>query len=284
MNRGMGLVAYGDSDSESSGDDTSTTMTPKSSASAQKAQEKETPSASSETKDHAAETPSSQDALSTPSIVNAKPSTTNSLNKLASTNLLKQGIVATGTTSRSGEQSPAPDSSGQFTRSLSGTPLPADHSAAAEVFNTPTGGRSPQVPQAEGVLIEREIQDMEGVEHQNNQTRAEQMRLLLRPHPIPGVENFGIPPEPEGEVNPEVQAKIQQFHHVKVTRGIHFNQSLMKNKNFRNPRIYASLVELVALNETGSNFEKSEFFDFEGYGPESYATGLGKWNVEMVAG
>ncbi|KAG0224652.1 hypothetical protein BGX31_007901 [Mortierella sp. GBA43] len=125
---------------------------------------------------------------------------------------------------------------------------------------------------------------MEGVEHQNNQTRAEQMRLLLRPHPIPGVENFGIPPEPEGEVNPEVQAKIQQFHHVKVTRGIHFNQSLMKNKNFRNPRIYASLVELVALNETGSNFEKSEFFDFEGYGPESYATGLGKWNVEMVAG
>jgi hypothetical protein len=61
-----------------------------------------------------------------------------------------------------------------------------------------------------------------------------------------------------------------------VARGIHFNQSLMKNKNFRNPRIYTSLVELVAINEIGSNFDKSEFFDFEGYGPESYATGIGK--------
>ena len=66
---------------------------------------------------------------------------------------------------------------------------------------------------------------------------------------------------------------------MKEQRGIHFNQSLMKNKNFRNPHIYTSLVEFVALNEFGTNFEKSEFFDFEGYGPESYATGLGKENI-----
>ncbi|KAF9364129.1 hypothetical protein BGX34_002446 [Mortierella sp. NVP85] len=117
---------------------------------------------------------------------------------------------------------------------------------------------------------------MEGIEGHDQQSHTEQMRLLLRPRPLPGVENFGIPPDPEGEVNPDVQAKIEQFQNVKVARGIHFNQSLMKNKNFRNPRIYTSLVELVAINEIGSNFDKSEFFDFEGYGPESYATGIGK--------
>ncbi|KAF9969741.1 hypothetical protein BGZ73_007757 [Actinomortierella ambigua] len=60
-----------------------------------------------------------------------------------------------------------------------------------------------------------------------------------------------------------------------MTRGIHFNQSLMKNKNFRNPHIYQSLVQLVDLDETGSNFDKSiEFFDFKGYPPESFAAGL----------
>lgn len=71
---------------------------------------------------------------------------------------------------------------------------------------------------------------------------------------------------------------MEQFQNIKVTRGIHFNQSLMKNKNFRNPHIYSSLVDLVALNEIGSNFDKKEFFDFEGYGPECYAAGLGKFS------
>lgn len=70
---------------------------------------------------------------------------------------------------------------------------------------------------------------------------------------------------------------MEQFQNIKVTRGIHFNQSLMKNKNFRNPHIYSSLVDLVALNEIGTNFDKKEFFDFEGYGPECYAAGLGKF-------
>ncbi|KAI9234243.1 MAG: hypothetical protein BYD32DRAFT_95676 [Podila humilis] len=141
--------------------------------------------------------------------------------------------------------------------------------------------------------------------------RGALMRSLLRPRPIPGIENFGIPPSPEGEVNPTVQvedpirfvlsvclsryallertcfialsthAKMEQFQNIKATRGIHFNQSLMKNKNFRNPHIYSSLVDLVALNEIGSNFDKKEFFDFEGYGPECYAAGLGKLTKKL---
>ncbi|KAF9428695.1 hypothetical protein BGZ94_001392, partial [Podila epigama] len=155
-----------------------------------------------------------------------------------------------------------------FARSQSGTPLPADHSAAADVFNTPTTGMSPapsQLSRIQGEDTMRTGKTAIG-------DRESLMKALLRPRPIPGVENFGIPPSPEGEVNPDVQAKMEQFQHIKITRGIHFNQSLMKNKNFRNPHIYSSLVELVALNEIGTNFEKKEFFDFESYGPESYAT------------
>lgn len=56
----------------------------------------------------------------------------------------------------------------------------------------------------------------------------------------------------------------------------------MKNKNFRNPRIYQTLVEAAGLNEIGTNFPKSEFFDIEGYGPESYATGIGKYSGKGV--
>ncbi|KAG0330521.1 hypothetical protein BG000_011676, partial [Podila horticola] len=156
-----------------------------------------------------------------------------------------------------------------FVRSQSGTPLPADHSAAADVYNTPTTGMSPVASQPSRITYDS--LETEATFHGD---RGALMRSLLRPRPIPGVENFGIPPSPEGEINPTVQAKMEQFQNIKVTRGIHFNQSLMKNKNFRNPHIYSSLVGLVALNEIGSNFEKKEFFDFEGYGPECYAAGL----------
>jgi len=55
-----------------------------------------------------------------------------------------------------------------------------------------------------------ELQANEGFEgaaagHGSGGGRAALMRSLLRPKPIAGVENFGIPPSPEGEVNPGVQ-------------------------------------------------------------------------------
>ncbi|KAG0305506.1 SAP30-binding protein [Dissophora globulifera] len=252
MNRGIGLVSYGDSDSEGSDEDTIMTTAPSHSGARAEPPRTQTTGI---ILDKESDRPTAQDTISAPLITHSR---TDSLNKIASNNLLKQGLVAADSAQR--EKSPAMESSmsssasqaiRSFARSESGTPLPPDHSAAAEVFNTPTGGRSPQVPQTERVPIADEAAAV----------RSE-------------VENFGIPPKPVGEINPDVQAKMEQFQHVKVTRGIHFNQSLMRNKNFRNPRIYSSLVELVALNETGSNFEKKEFFDFEGYGPESYASGI----------
>ncbi|KAF9921998.1 hypothetical protein FBU30_007918 [Linnemannia zychae] len=227
MNKGIGLVAYGDSDSDSSDDE----MKMASSLSTNKI------------------------GTSTPAIDDVHQRQGSTTNKDAN--------------------------------SGSGTPLPADHSAASEIFNTPTTGRSPQIPQTNRVPIADEAREEKdnakdssgksGGDHEDegeHGSRAALMRTLLRPKPIPGVENFGIPPSPNSEINPNVQAKIEQFYMVKTTRGIHFNESLMKNKNFRNPRIYQTLVETAGLNEIGTNFPKCEFFDIEGYGPESYAAGL----------
>ncbi|KAG0378700.1 hypothetical protein BGX24_003039 [Mortierella sp. AD032] len=258
--------------------------------------------------------PNLQDTISARSIVQSKPIGQESLNKLASTNLLKQGLAQSSDSihielsSDTGAPAATPE--------RSGTPLPADHSAASEVFNTPTTGRSPQVPQTSRVPIADEAReeddddnrkdgseqadgDLEGAG--GHGSRAALMRALLRPKPIPGVENFGIPPSPESEVNPDVQTKIEHFYTVKRTRGMHFNESLMKNKNFRNPRIYQTLVEAAGLNEIGTNFPKSEFFDIEDYGPASYATGIaeaqkqaseklaqqqamGRTNIQFVSG
>ncbi|KAF9569568.1 hypothetical protein EC968_002465 [Mortierella alpina] len=226
--------------------------------------------------------PLPQDTISARPLLSNTATGNDSLNKIASANLMRQGLA-------SKEQSEANSSGtaeGSFTRSGSGTPLPADHSAAAEIMNTPTEGRSPRVIPTERMSdVERERDqgdnrvNQQGSPGDLGNDRGALMRSLLKPKPIPGVVNFGIPAEPKGEINPAVQAKMEQFLHVKLTRGIHFNQSLMKNKNFRNPHIYTSLVEFVQLNETGSNFEPVEFFDFSGYGPESYAIGIGKLSV-----
>ncbi|KAG0295116.1 hypothetical protein BGZ96_012503 [Linnemannia gamsii] len=298
MNKGIGLVAYGDSDSDSSDEEMTLASSPSTTKSGpnDEAQRKQG-STNAKDADSASERPNLQDTISARSIVQSKPIGQESLNRLASTNLLKQGLAAssdsihTEPSSDTGaaatpESSSTPVHGSSFIRSGSGTPLPADHSAASDVYNTPTTGRSPRVPQTSRVPIADEAREEDNDGDRNSEhadgdlegagghgSRTALMRVLLRPKPIPGVENFGIPPSPESEVNPDVQAKIEQFHMVK-TRGIHFNESLMKNKNFRNPRIYQTLVEAAGLNEIGTNFPKSEFFDIEGYGPESYATGI----------
>jgi len=85
------------------------------------------------------------------------------------------------------------------------------------------------------------------------------IRALLRPPPIPGVEDWGIPPEPTGECDPEITAKLAQFHTLKrdTTNPKHFNDSLMANRSFRNPHLYTKLVEFVDVDERTTNFPKS---------------------------
>ena len=55
-----------------------------------------------------------------------------------------------------------------------------------------------------------------------------------------------------------LQTKLAQFHTLKCDpeQPKHFNDSLMSNRSFRNPHLYAKLVEFVDVDETISNFPK----------------------------
>ena len=55
-------------------------------------------------------------------------------------------------------------------------------------------------------------------------------------------------------VDEALQAKLAHFHTLKAQQGTHFNQSLARNRSFRNPHIYAKLVEWVEVDETGSAY------------------------------
>ncbi|KAG8709693.1 hypothetical protein FRC09_000511 [Ceratobasidium sp. 395] len=108
-----------------------------------------------------------------------------------------------------------------------------------------------------------------------------QIRALLHPPPIPGVENFGIPPPSEDKVDPELEAKVSKFLALKK-QGTHFNDILMRNKSFNNPHIYAKLVDFVDVDETGTNFPKN-MWDPHDIQPEWYAEELGKPSLLYIA-
>ncbi|KAI0720845.1 HCNGP-like protein-domain-containing protein [Cerioporus squamosus] len=83
-------------------------------------------------------------------------------------------------------------------------------------------------------------------------------RRLLRPPPIPGVQDWGIPPEPTDPCDENIKAKIATFLALKrdPQNPRHFNDSLMANRAFRNPHLYAKLVEFVDVDERTTNFPK----------------------------
>ncbi|CAG8516064.1 10053_t:CDS:10 [Ambispora gerdemannii] len=87
------------------------------------------------------------------------------------------------------------------------------------------------------------------------------MRELLRPKPIPDVENWGIPPEPDAECDPNVQEKISR---VMYLWGKGQNCTFSPIKRTR---------EFVELDEIGSNFPK-DVFDPYGFPREMYADKL----------
>ncbi|KZO95343.1 HCNGP-domain-containing protein [Calocera viscosa TUFC12733] len=99
------------------------------------------------------------------------------------------------------------------------------------------------------------------------------LRALLRPPPVDGVDNWGIPARPDGEPDPALVAKLAKFHDLK-RRGKHFNDTLMSNKAFRNPHIYEKLVNFVDVDEKGTNFPR-EIWDPFDYRPE--------WKAEALA-
>lgn len=174
--------------------------------------------------------PSPQDTISRPTGARSGHET----NKNLSTGLLKHTLeaehskehlrVLSSDSIHTSSPSVANEAHGtSFSRSQSGTPLPADHSAAADVYNTPTTGMSPVASQPSRMTDES--QGTGGTFHGD---RGALLRSLLRPRPIPGTENFGIPPSPEGEINPAVQ--VRRFV---AFSAIHERKTLKNRKEIR---------------------------------------------------
>ncbi|PVF92791.1 HCNGP-domain-containing protein [Serendipita vermifera] len=81
------------------------------------------------------------------------------------------------------------------------------------------------------------------------------LRNVVLPSPVPGEPNWGIPSAVAENCDPELQSKLERFQELKQ-QGKHFNESLMSNKAFRNPHIYAKLVEFVDINESTTNYPR----------------------------
>lgn len=73
---------------------------------------------------------------------------------------------------------------------------------------------------------------------------------------------------------PRPQAKLANFHALRLSRGLHFNDSLHASKAFRNPRIYAKLVEFVDVDETGTNWARG-VWDPKGLPADATAARIG---------
>ncbi|KAJ7587353.1 hypothetical protein C8J56DRAFT_1026316 [Mycena floridula] len=77
------------------------------------------------------------------------------------------------------------------------------------------------------------------------------LRALLRPPEIPGLPDWGIPGPSQNPCDPVIATKLAKFHDLKrsSTDPKHFNDSLMSNRSFRNPHLYAKLVEFVEIGD-----------------------------------
>ncbi|TFK17388.1 hypothetical protein FA15DRAFT_676093 [Coprinopsis marcescibilis] len=102
------------------------------------------------------------------------------------------------------------------------------------------------------------------------------LRALLRPPPIPGVQDWGIPAAPTHQPDPKLLEKLALFHSIKrrPANPQHFNDTLMANRDFRNPHIYANLVNWAGVSdERATNFPK-ELWDPHDVPPEWFADNI----------
>ncbi|ORY51600.1 hypothetical protein BCR33DRAFT_846362 [Rhizoclosmatium globosum] len=80
----------------------------------------------------------------------------------------------------------------------------------------------------------------------------------VRAIPIPGY-TFRMPPEATGEVNAQLQAKVEKWTHLRHTNGRRFNNQLARTQSFGNPSIMSKLIDFLGLQEHGTNLDASVF-------------------------
>ncbi|XP_013410616.1 SAP30-binding protein [Lingula anatina] len=90
-----------------------------------------------------------------------------------------------------------------------------------------------------------------------------------------------IPPEPPGRCSRELQDRIAGLFDLMNRTGVDMNDKIQREKDFRNPSIYAKLVEFCEIDEKGTNYPP-DIFDPHFWGKESYYDELAKvQKVEM---
>ncbi|KAJ3163118.1 SAP30-binding protein [Geranomyces michiganensis] len=125
------------------------------------------------------------------------------------------------------------------------------------IANAPTALRPPLDPESE--------------------TPAEKLTRLLRSPP-----GVVLPPEPDGEADPAIQAKISRWLELKAS-GMVFNDRLESTHAFRNPSITSKMIEYLGLDERGSNFSK-EIYNPTGFPPEAYYDKIAERQRAATAG
>lgn len=73
-------------------------------------------------------------------------------------------------------------------------------------------------------------------------SERDMLRYLTQPsHPM-----ASLPPEPNEDADPAVTARFKRFLELK-SKGIHFNEDLASKTSFKNPSLFASLLERTGL-------------------------------------
>ncbi|KAJ7018686.1 HCNGP-domain-containing protein [Mycena alexandri] len=140
---------------------------------------------------------------------------------------------------------------------------------ADQILDAPSPKRSEVPGSASGP--QNAVASSSQVDPEDELTR---IRALLRPPPIPGTEDWGIPPASTEPCDPAIQTKLAQFHALKTaTPPKHFNDSLMGSRAFRNPHLYTKLVEFVDVDERTTNFPPA-LWDPADVDPAWYADAL----------
>ncbi|GAA5896985.1 hypothetical protein JCM8208_006130 [Rhodotorula glutinis] len=168
---------------------------------------------------------------------------------------------------------------------LSGVTLPTSSTSSPYGTPTPTSKRrgsssppavdrsAPQSTADRNAQRQRADDDRRGEgapaterDERREQGEVEAERVVAPPDVrLDTLAEFGIPPVPTGPCKPSVQAKLANFHALRQSRNLHFNDSLHASKAFRNPRIYAKLVEFVDVDESGTGWD-AEVWDPRGLG------------------
>jgi len=87
-------------------------------------------------------------------------------------------------------------------------------------------------------------------------------------------EGVKLPPEPVAPCSKELQEKIEKLWEKKQM-GMDMNSVIQNKKAFRNPSIYAKLIQFCDIDELGTNFPP-ELYDGHLFGRESQYDELGK--------